>query len=62
MTKPSQKKQAPERTADAVPVAAQPASLTERVARVQAEAAKAGFISDGSDGKALMDEMWGEAY
>lgn len=36
------------------------ASLAERVARIQAEAAKIGFIADGRDDKAFMDEMWGE--
>lgn len=60
MTKAGQRKQVVVRIADAVPLAARPGSLTERVARVQREAAKAGFVSDGRDDKAVMDEMWGE--
>lgn len=61
MTRADQQKQAVGRAADAVPLAARPASLTERVARVQVAAAKAGFISGGRDDKAIMDEMWGDA-
>lgn len=61
MTKPSKQKQATEPNAPLAPVEARPASLSERVAWIQAEAAKAGFISDGCDDKALMDEMWGDA-
>ena len=60
MTTADQRKQVIGRAADAVSLAARPASLTERVAQVQGEAAKAGFVSDGRDDKAFMDEMWGE--
>lgn len=39
-------------------------SLTDRVAKIQQEAAALGFVSDGSDiagDKAFMDDMWGES-
>lgn len=35
-------------------------SLAEKVARFQAEAVAAGFVSDGRDDKAFMDAMWGD--
>ena len=38
-------------------------TLTDRVARIQRQAAEAGFVSHGSDiaaDKAFMDEQWGE--
>ncbi len=38
----------------------QPTTLTKRVAAVQERARNEGFISDGTDDKPLMDEMWGE--
>lgn len=60
MTKEDQRKQVVGRVAGAVPLAARPGSLTEGVARVQREVAKAGFVSDARDDKAVMDEMWGE--
>lgn len=52
--------QAAERTVVPADDAADRSSLAEKIARIQAEAAKAGFIADGSDYKAFMDEMWGE--
>lgn len=47
---------------DVAPIAEEEdqASLAEKVARIQAAAAAAGFVSDGRDDKAFMDEMWGE--
>ena len=38
-------------------------SLTDRVAKIQQEAAALGFVSTGTDlagDKAFMDDMWGE--
>ena len=60
MTKLGQGDQATERTVAPANDAADQASLAERVARIQAEAAAAGFVSDGRDDKAFMDEMWSE--
>lgn len=60
MTKLGQGDQATERTVAPANDAADQASLAEKVARIQVEAAKAGFIADGSDDKAFMDELWGE--
>lgn len=60
MTRPDKRDRAVEENVAPMIGVADRASLAERVARIQAEAAKIAFIADGRDDKAFMDEMWGE--
>lgn len=60
MTRPDKRDRAIEENVASMIGVADRANLAERVARIQAEAAKIGFIADGRDDKAFMDEMWGE--